>query len=391
MDVHGRAVKKRIVHWRDAGLLDADVADRLLRYEAERPAIFGSTLVVIGALSIGLGLSALVAANWDVLPIWCKLSAHALFNVVAAFWAASRVERDGGFTHGVDASLIVLSASTLAFIAHVGQSFNLQGDLFAPMAAWAALTTPFMLYLGRGPGARWAWTASLAGLAAGVVDKYGEALVDARLTGTVFALLIAAGCAAPAFLRKDRAAAWGAHVQGLALTALVVAVSTTQLIWRFESAAPDISRALLAELLRCLPVAVIGLTAAAFAVHGRAALRRPATYFIVLSPLYGAAPLLFGGAESAVVEAAAVCFYWLALAGAAFAAGRITVYKLAATAAALRLFGVFVESFAGLPATGGGLILAGLALMGLAWGLKRLLNGAASGGGPGKKPGDATP
>lgn len=377
IDLHAAAIRARIGRWREAGLIDEDTARRLTLFEAEARPMFGSTLTLIGALSIALGVVAVVSANWDALPIWLKLSAHIVINLGLGLWAAyaARSEAQGLLLQGrllVDAPLIILSASTLAFIAHVGQAFQLQGDLLSPLAIWCALTTPFMLALGRTAAARWAWTATLAATGLGVADVYGEALVDARLVGACIAGVIVLAFAAPLAARGERLAPWGTHFQNIALVMLVTLASATQIMWREQFNIHDVA-GVWTETINGLTVAVIGLAAASFALTRQPPWRRPISAFVIFTPVYAALPLLVGGAGSVVVEAAAICLYWLGIALLAHAAGRFWLYKLAVIVVTARLFGVFLEAFGGLLATGGGLILAGALFLGLGYGVRRLL------------------
>jgi uncharacterized membrane protein len=372
IDLHAAAIRARIGRWREAGLIDEDTARRLTLFEAEARPMFGSTLTLIGALSIALGVVAVVSANWDVLPIWLKLSAHILINLGLGLWAAYAAKSEAQGRLLVDAPLVILSASTLAFIAHVGQAFQLQGDLLSPLATWCALTTPFMLALGRTAAARWAWTATLAATGLGVVDVYGEALVDARLVGACVAGVIVLAFAAPLAARGERLAPWGVHFQNIALVTLVTLASATQIMWREQFNIHDVA-GVWTETINGLTVAVIGLAAASFALTRQPPWRRPISAFVIFTPVYAALPLLVGGAGSVVLEAAAICLYWLGIALLAHAAGRFWLYKLAVIVVTARLFGVFLEAFGGLLATGGGLILAGALFLGLGYGVRRLL------------------
>jgi uncharacterized membrane protein len=372
IDLHAAAIRARIGRWREAGLIDEDTARRLTLFEAEARPLFGSTLTLIGALSIALGVVAVVSANWDALPIWLKLSAHIVVNLGLGLWAAyaARTEAQGRLL--VDAPLIILSASTLAFIAHVGQAFQLQGDLLSPLATWCALTTPFMLVLGRTAAARWAWTATLAATGLGVADVYGEALIQAHLVGACVAGVIVLAFAAPLAARGERLAPWGTHFQNIALVMLVTLASATQIMWREQFNIHDVA-GVWTETINGLTVAVIGLAGASFALTGQPPWRRPISAFVIFTPVYAALPLLVGGAGSVAVEAAAICLYWLGIALLAHAAGRFWLYKLAVIVVTMRLFGVFLEAFGGLLATGGGLILAGALFLGLGYGVRRLL------------------
>lgn len=381
IDLHAAAIRARIGRWREAGLIDEDTARRLTLFEAEARPMFGSTLTLIGALSIALGVVAVVSANWDALPIWLKLSAHIVVNLGLGLWAAYAAKTEAQGRWLVDAPLIILSASTLAFIAHVGQAFQLQGDLLSPLATWCVLTTPFMLALGRSAAARWAWTATLAATGLGVVDVYGEALIEAHLVGACVAGVIVLCFAAPLAARGERLAPWGTHFQNIALVMLVTLASTTQIMWREQFNIHDVA-GVWTETINALAVAVIGLTAASFALTGRPPWRRPISAFVVFTPVYAALPLLVGGAGSVVVEAAAVCLYWLGIALLAHGAGRFWLYKLAVIVVTMRLFGVFLEAFGGLLMTGGGLILAGALFLGLGYGLRRFLQKTTGPGTP---------
>ncbi|HRJ62374.1 MAG TPA: DUF2157 domain-containing protein, partial [Azospirillaceae bacterium] len=90
IDLHGRAVRARIEQWRETGLIDAATAERLLVHEAgDEKGGFHGALTLIGAGAVALGVAALVAANWDLLPIWLKLGTHVALNVALGVWAAA--------------------------------------------------------------------------------------------------------------------------------------------------------------------------------------------------------------------------------------------------------------------------------------------------------------
>ncbi len=380
IDIHGRAIRSRIDRWRDAGLIDHATAARLLAFESPGRAGRPSTLTLIGALSVALGIVAVVSANWEAIPVAAKLGGHVALNLALGLWAAAVVLKDRPGTAAArkrEGLLLVLSASTLALLAHVGQSFQLQGSGFGLLAAWLALVTPFTVAFGRGAASRWSWTAGLFVTAGFGFAENAEALAEARLIGTSVALFLVAGYAAPLLAGgAGPRAAWGRHLHLVMLGTLVLLTSAAQHVWRFDGEPPD--PAFRMDALAGAACATLGLAAvqAAFAWR-RAALPWPAnpwlTAFVVASPAYAVLPLLSGGAGSPVVEAIAVCLYWWAASHLAHAAGRTALYRLAILAIALRLFLVFLEAFSGLLFTGVGLIACGLLLLALGYGVRRIL------------------
>ncbi|HRQ81930.1 MAG TPA: DUF2157 domain-containing protein [Azospirillaceae bacterium] len=388
IDLHGRAVRARIEQWRETGLIDAATAERLLVHEAgDEKGGFHGALTLIGAGAVALGVAALVAANWDLLPIWLKLGTHVALNVALGVWAAAAAERRPG-GGGAESLLIVLSGSSLAFIAHVGQSFQLQGDPFTPMAVWLALTAPFTVALGRSLAVRWLFTFGVGSTLMAGLDVYGEALIEAKALAASAAALLAVTYAAPLWLRGFAAAPlWNRHFSQIALAALMLATPlVAELGWRVGGAELD---EVLTEATRGALVASIGLALAGAGFVMQAAKDPPGgglagdwrfAVFVAASPLYALAPMLSGGAESPVAAGAAFCFYWLAAAWFAHAANRLAYYRLAVVLVAIRLFAAFVEAFGGLLLTGGGLVLVGLLFLGMGWGTQRLLrrNAAAN-------------
>ena len=72
-----RNLERALQRWRDAALIDAETAARILAYEEAnaaptRPYGFYA-LGGLGALSIAIGLLAIVASNWDAIPAQVKL------------------------------------------------------------------------------------------------------------------------------------------------------------------------------------------------------------------------------------------------------------------------------------------------------------------------------
>lgn len=363
IDLHGRAVRSRIERWREAGLIDDETAGRLAAHEASRRAEGMSAPTVIGTLSVVLGVVAIVSANWDQIPVWAKLGGHVAANLAlgAAIWAGIAREP----------LVAVLSASTLALLAHVGQSFQLQGDPAGLLAAWLLLATPFTWALARGTANRWLWTAGLfAAAGAGFVEN-ADALAEAGLAGTSLALFIVAGHAAPLLTGGP----WGRHLHRVMLGALVLLTSAAQTLWRLDESLVDLPSA--ADIATGAAVAAAGLLAVQVALARGLPTRPWLAAFVAASPVYAALPIVAGGAGSAVAAAAAFCLYWWAIAQLAHAASMTGLYRLAVLVVAARVGLVFLEAFGGLLLTGVGLVAGGILLLGFGWLVRRLLRKGA--------------
>ena len=65
--------------WRDAGLIDDSAVARISAWQAQhRRPIWLWALSGMGALAIGLGVVAVVAANWEGIPAGAKLAGDLL-------------------------------------------------------------------------------------------------------------------------------------------------------------------------------------------------------------------------------------------------------------------------------------------------------------------------
>lgn len=372
IDIHGRAIRSRIDRWRNAGLIDHATATRLIAFEASGSPRSIPALTVIGALSVALGIIAIVSANWDQIPVRARLGGHVAVNLALGAWGYA------GLAHGRlghwarEGVLMVLSASTLALLAHVGQSFQLQGGTFGLLAAWLVLVSPFTLAFARGAANRWLWTAGLFAAAGTGLAENAAALGEADLVVTSIALFIVAGYAAPLPARVAGALHdWGRHLNHVMLAALVLATSAAQMAWRLDGLSSDLPTRV--DVLAGAACATAGL----LAVHAALARGLPdrpwPVAFVVASPAYAALPLVVGGAGSATVAAVGFCLYWWAVSWLAHAAGSTSLYRLAVVAIALRVLLVFVEAFGGLLLTGVGLVASGGVLLAAGYAVRRLL------------------
>jgi uncharacterized membrane protein len=364
---------RKISTWHDAGLIDADTRDRLLAYEAShaRPlalwAVFG-----IGALAIGLGLVSVIAANWEEIPGQLRLAVHLALIVgalAALFLREDRIAATSPWA--VEALLFVTAALGLTFFGHLGQVYQTSSPLWKPLATWLVLFAPLLLLMGR------SWPAALAVLG-GVVwcawDYAGTAIGYNGVRDPGMGLLL-----------------WLAFV-----TALPVMFAPLAAWMRARSARPDFWRRLeqlaLAYAVAGASFATVvasigefgndGLTRewASMAVSGAVAVAAGLGVVLVRPGISGqmagaiiigaglVPPLAYGA--DGIDLAAAILFMalWIGIAAAALVAGWRGVFQLAVAVIALRLIILSFELAGDLLASGFGLILSGLMILGVAWG-----------------------
>ena len=368
---------RKIAAWHEAGLIDAATRDRLLAYETEhaRPlalwAGFG-----IGALAIGLGLVSVIAANWEDIPGQVRLAVHLMLIIAALAALFLREERLAAVSPwAVEALLFVTAALGLTFFGHIGQVYQTSAPLWQPLAAWLVLFAPLLLISGRGRLA----AATLMGGAVWCVweylGSYDHFLSGMRENAPPMAWL-ALVTALPVLFAP--LAAWrrgfGARAefwQQLEQLALAYAVGGASLACAMASAGGfdegptpfDLGPMALRGAVGVL--AGLGVMVARPGISGRMSGAIIAAAGLLL-------PLAWGTNDLTVPAAALFMALWVGIAAAALAAHWRGLFQLAVGVIALRLIILSFELAGDLLASGFGLILSGLMILGVAWAAVRV-------------------
>lgn len=375
--LEGRRLDRRIEDWRAAGIVDDATAARIRAFEVGRPGLrLSAVLAILGAFAIALGLAALVAANWQELPVWLKLGGHGVLNAGLGLAAWIWLERDrhgGGTRLRTEAALLLLSVSTLAFVAHVGQSFQLQGGLTGLLGAWLLLTLPFTLAAVRSAFHMALWSLGLLVFGVSLTADQADRLAAADRLATALVLAVAALHAARGLRLPGR---WAGLPGPLALGVGLVLVCAGTVFWRLS---PD---GLVLTPADALTGAVVGALALPLAHRAGRRGDGPGTppllpVMLALAPAWGLLPHLLPHGPWPAAEALAFCLTGLAVAKLALDGRQLWLFNLAVAAVALRLFLVFLEAAGGLTATGLGLIAGGVLLLGLGWAAQRAMAWAA--------------
>ena len=372
-----------ICRWQAAGLIDSATTERIAAWEAShRRPVWLWAVAGMGALAIGLGVMAVIGANWEDIPAWAKLAVDLALNVLCAaalfvFWQRKRA-------WAREVSALLLFSLVLGGIALIGQVYQLQSPVWRALVLWLVLCTPFLALLAHSQlvGAIWAvavataWFAAEAPLnhlfeAAGIVSAQ-KSYFDADYFMRLLVYLPACVMVVVAMARRrwPHARDQGDFLLKLALAGLMAAVSLSVV---FDEQLHD------DRWLRSVAVAAGAtlLAAASQWLERDAAARRPALALLGVSFVVWLAALPaanIGGGADDVVRALLFIVYWAAIGGVAARTGQRGLFGLAFTMIGLRLLIVYFEAIGGLTATGLGLIGGGVLCLALAtagWHLTR--------------------
>jgi uncharacterized membrane protein len=336
----------------------------------------------MGALAIGLGVMAVIGANWESIPAWAKLAVDLALNVLCAvalfvFWQRRRA-------WAREVSALLLFGLVLSGIALIGQVYQLQSPLWRALLLWLVLCTPFLALLARSQlvGAIWAvavvttWFTAEAPLrhlfeAAGIVSSQ-DGYLDTDYFLRLLIYLPACGMIVVAMARRlsPHAREQGVFLLRLGLVGLMVAASLSVVVDDQLRDDGWLRPAAVAAGATLLAAASLWLERDAWA-------RWPLLTLIGASFAAWLAGLLAVGASGWTNEAGrALLFivYWAVVGGMAARMGRRTWFGLAFTMVGLRLLVLYFEAIGGLTATGFGLIGGGvlcLALASAGWRLTR--------------------
>jgi len=358
-------LKSRLADWQKNDLISAGQVRDIILFEKSRGKdLFQTRLKYVALFAILLGVSLVVAANWDWFPVSIRLGVHVLLNmgVAGSIWLwtdnpARRPYREG--------AVYVLSGLTLTLLALIGQSFHLQGDIGALLILWLGLITGMIIVAGDHERVVRFWLlgftvtffvggAHILSLLDRPYDKY--------LIVTVAVLLPLAlwwcrhirglrGMNEPFVIMLRQASFIAAGIAGFAAS-FIYYIGAIEFLGHTTKT--------LNEMYGFLAIlAVIGAT---FFVGTWQLLRKNDDLFIlVLCAISVFVPFLLP-LESSIVAAIHFVVLSLLLGFAAMRGGYHKLMNLCLTLVSIRLFSVFLGLFGMMLMTGWGMIIAGLLL-----------------------------
>lgn len=360
--------ERKIKIWLNAGLIDADAAQRIREYEADRSRPLGLwSLIGLGALAIGLGIISLVAANWDDIPGMVRLAVHG-FLIAGICAAIYLLQPRKGFLglYLKDVLLFVLAILGVTFFGHLGQVYQTSSPLWQPLTIWLLLFSPVLLLTGRGWLISLLWMVGLLGTAIAYLGWYFEqtdepqsAYIAVITSVPVFALVFAV------FMRKisTRQAFWKQHGQ-FALTAFVVAVTLKLMADGVASGGFPGSEDYLNDMAA---IHLVLWSAAALLIYG---FNRTASGISIAAILMAAAIISFvssiAQSSEPLVNAIMFMAFWAVIGWSAIYSGWRNVFQAVVAIIALRLIVLSFELANDLFSSGMGLIIAGVITIAIA-------------------------
>ncbi len=354
-------LNRRLEAWLRAGIIDEDTSNRIREFEeTHRGPTALYALVGLGALAIGIGLVAIVAANWDAIPPVVKLGVDLLVGAAMAFGIERLLRRGGGW--GAEALVIVYYLFVLASIGLIGQVYQLGSPLRVALGVWSLATLP-LLFLVRSRFAGVLWAAGL--IATYVVNavEWIDRVEDADRPDLALAL----GVALPVLLfllswalrRSSDKVSQTFHEN--AWSVVIVFAFAGSFIWYAEIEPEHLVTwgAGVAAALLAVPI-VFGR-----ALFGKWAMLATAGLVVFLGTLVPPLLLTHQRLElvGGLIGLAVLAFF----AFAAYSIGQRRAFSILTAAIGVRIVTIYFEVFGTLMSTGLGLVTGGLLTLMVAW------------------------
>ena len=362
-------LQHKIASWVDQGIISPEQAELIVAHESrgsDRPwTLYG--IAGIGVTALVTGVISLVAANWEEIAAWVKLSGYFFLQGAVGYAFYRNAEKPGMVRETL---LTLFGALFLAGIGLVAQIYNLHGDGWEALLMWAAITLPAV-----GLAHSWAlvhlWIGTLllasvlwAGASTGPgISEFGRACVVATLP----LLLTALGFWTESVRRFNAYLRRGALVWGIAVV-MLIGTPLANVLWHAPTAEFRPHLAYLALPWAALMVAALG---AWYRPQVKRDVRLASVGLLLAFGLFATLPVFFGSSSESLsikVFAAAgfFCTWVLAAATAAFAHQK-RWFDLASLVIALRVVIVYFEVFGSLAMTGLGLIFSGIVILAIAF------------------------
>lgn len=182
-------LNNKIKKWVDNSLISQQQADEIVLFEKNRQSWQGGLIVFLGIMAAALGISAIIGANWEIIPDWLKLSADGLLLLLLAGcgFMLHKKGRDLSF----EFVLLFYLLFILASIGLIGQVFHTGAPFYVALGLWCFMSLGLFLLSKRMP-VPFIWLAGLAvALMGWQFDLFRESVAVTLLpyAGLLFALI----------------------------------------------------------------------------------------------------------------------------------------------------------------------------------------------------------
>lgn len=356
------AIEKKLSAWVDAGLISQEQAAAITAFEGQG----GRNWVLmgfgaVGVVAVATGVVSLVAANWGALSGAVKLVGYFLLQAALGVAFLRVRERDGLVR---EALLAVFGLGFLSGIGLVAQVYHLDSEGWPGLLFWCALALPATL-LARSRLLPHLWLVGLS-LALLIWIWSPPREDDLVLARALAAMGVAFVLTAVGLFRHPRsplpepfrraALFWGFGA--------LAASSVTASVWWAEEVTGQPGLALAFPWAGAL---LAGAVISASRPTAPPAARGAALAAFLTLAVSATVPLVAPLEPHEVLGCVLFLIVWTLAAVAAGIAGRRRLFDFATFAIAARLVVVYFEVFGSLSATGVGLIVSGLFILGVAY------------------------
>ena len=364
------ALERKLQRWQEAGLIDEAIAKGILAYERDHGGGWqGRLLLLLGSGTMGIGIISLVAANWARLPDGLKLGGDfALLSLLAVVIHATA--RRSSWLH--EGAIFGFQLLCLASIGLIAQIYHLSGKPWQALGLWVAICLPITLFAhNRASWALWSggllaafglWVHHWLDLSGGrSFSDWGELGLRAWLATTLLAGGLHHLAASLGWQRFRGLFGYWWLSLGLLLVAALDLLYTAGFRGSLALGPPLFWAAMTGLILGALWL--------------RRDLHLASRLLLTLMVLLAVAATLGNPVPPAVGKLGGALLSLLFLALGLAVAGlerRPALFRLLVVLAGLRIYGLYLQAFGGLAATGVGLILSGGVLILLVLLIKRI-------------------
>ncbi|MFZ1387096.1 MAG: DUF2157 domain-containing protein [Thiolinea sp.] len=140
-------IEKKLQIWEQQGFINGDQHDAILAFEQgekQNNNWWLYSLIILGSAIIGLGIISLIAANWEQIPNSIKLGTDFLLLSVLAiviFWQKQQPKKP--WADALIAAFIILCLASIGLIAQI---YHINGRWYHAVLLWSLITLPIVLF-----------------------------------------------------------------------------------------------------------------------------------------------------------------------------------------------------------------------------------------------------
>lgn len=347
-------INKKLDQWRAAGIIDETTAEKISLFEKESTRSYGIIFLTgFGAISIALGIVAIVASNWQVIPASIKILLLFFLCLLVSFFIFKQKFKLSSSSWTLDSLMLVYSGLVISGIGLIDQVFQLRGPISNLLLVWALAIGP-LVFFSSGILAPLHWVLLVLTVFTVWIFKWSNVLT--------FYPIFAACILLPLFFiflglflsLKKKLPNFSKIFSSLGWVFLIIVGSIGQVTWH-STPEPFRTAAQPALLLTCIGVSFFFGLLKVLSIRLNF-FQSALILYCTLSPFLS----LVLSFNSALFGALGFMLIWALVAANAFQYQNSLLFKQATFIVFLRLFILYSQTLGGFLGTGFGLILSGI-------------------------------